>query len=164
MFEVFLPQLLLYPNPTDPLNGEAAALLMREPQAYAQKVKGAPQQGWAGLPPPRAFPDAPPPRPCARRVMGSGDGERLPPGRQQRAACRAVSCALTPACAMVSPLFRACADYVQRYALSDHLHSRNGGHEAGKSSGEEDGMAEGSEGGFLSSSSEEEDDVDLDDS
>ncbi len=42
VFEVFLPQLLLYPNPTDPLNGEAAALLMREPQAYNQKVKGRP--------------------------------------------------------------------------------------------------------------------------
>lgn len=41
VFEVFLPQLLLYPNPTDPLNGEAAALLMREPEAYNQKVKGA---------------------------------------------------------------------------------------------------------------------------
>jgi ubiquitin-conjugating enzyme E2 H len=40
VFEVFLPQLLLYPNPTDPLNGEAAALLMREPQAYNQRVKG----------------------------------------------------------------------------------------------------------------------------
>lgn len=40
VFETFLPQLLLYPNPTDPLNGEAAALLMREPQAYNQKVKG----------------------------------------------------------------------------------------------------------------------------
>lgn len=39
VFEVFLPQLLLYPNPTDPLNGEAAALLMREPQAYEQRVK-----------------------------------------------------------------------------------------------------------------------------
>lgn len=39
VFEVFLPQLLLYPNPTDPLNGEAAALLMREPQTYNQKVK-----------------------------------------------------------------------------------------------------------------------------
>jgi ubiquitin-conjugating enzyme E2 H len=39
VFEVFLPQLLLYPNPTDPLNGEAAALLMREPAAYARRVK-----------------------------------------------------------------------------------------------------------------------------
>lgn len=39
VFEVFLPQLLLYPNPTDPLNGEAAALLMREPQLYANKVR-----------------------------------------------------------------------------------------------------------------------------
>lgn len=40
VFETFLPQLLLYPNPTDPLNGEAAALLMREPDAYNKKVKG----------------------------------------------------------------------------------------------------------------------------
>merc|ERR1711916_419014 len=39
VFEVFLPQLLLYPNPTDPLNGEAAALLMREPEMYKAKVK-----------------------------------------------------------------------------------------------------------------------------
>jgi ubiquitin-conjugating enzyme E2 H len=41
IFEVFLPQLLRYPNPTDPLNGEAAALLMREPTSYEAKVKGA---------------------------------------------------------------------------------------------------------------------------
>jgi ubiquitin-conjugating enzyme E2 H len=41
IFEVFLPQLLRYPNPTDPLNGEAAALLMREPKSYEAKVKGA---------------------------------------------------------------------------------------------------------------------------
>ncbi len=33
-------KMLLYPNPTDPLNGEAAALLMREPEAYNKKVKG----------------------------------------------------------------------------------------------------------------------------
>ncbi|KAJ3337045.1 Ubiquitin-conjugating enzyme E2 8 [Gonapodya sp. JEL0774] len=39
IFEVFIPQLLRYPNPTDPLNGEAAALLMREPQSYEAKVK-----------------------------------------------------------------------------------------------------------------------------
>ena len=40
IFEVFLPQLLRYPNPTDPLNGEAAALLMRDPKTYDIKVKG----------------------------------------------------------------------------------------------------------------------------
>ncbi|KAE9963544.1 Ubiquitin-conjugating enzyme E2 8 [Venturia inaequalis] len=39
IFEVFLPQLLRYPNPTDPLNGEAAALMMREPKSYDAKVK-----------------------------------------------------------------------------------------------------------------------------
>ena len=31
-------QLLLYPNPSDPLNGEAAALHMRDPVAYQKKV------------------------------------------------------------------------------------------------------------------------------
>ena len=40
IFEVFLPQLLRYPNPTDPLNGEAAALLMRDAKTYDIKVKG----------------------------------------------------------------------------------------------------------------------------
>eukprot|EP00249_Psilotum_nudum_P012231 c23664_g2_i2 orf=573-1124(-) len=39
VFEVFLPQLLLYPNPTDPLNGEAAALMMRDREQYEQKVR-----------------------------------------------------------------------------------------------------------------------------
>lgn len=40
IFEVFLPQLLRYPNPTDPLNGEAAALMMRDQKGYDAKVKG----------------------------------------------------------------------------------------------------------------------------
>lgn len=39
IFETFLPQLLRYPNPTDPLNGEAAALMMRAPNDYEAKVK-----------------------------------------------------------------------------------------------------------------------------
>lgn len=46
IFEVFLPQLLRYPNPADPLNGEAAALLMREPKAYEAKVKGMSRPRW----------------------------------------------------------------------------------------------------------------------
>jgi ubiquitin-conjugating enzyme E2 H len=40
IFEVFLPQLLRYPNAADPLNGEAAALLIRDPTNYEAKVKG----------------------------------------------------------------------------------------------------------------------------
>lgn len=39
IFKMFIPQLLRYPNPTDPLNGEAAALLMRDPDAYANRIK-----------------------------------------------------------------------------------------------------------------------------
>lgn len=39
VFQVFLPQLLLYPNPSDPLNGEAAALMMRDPDKYKQRIK-----------------------------------------------------------------------------------------------------------------------------
>ncbi|KAF3775672.1 Ubiquitin-conjugating enzyme E2 5 [Nymphaea thermarum] len=39
VFEVFLPQLLLYPNPTDPLNSDAASLMMRDKQQFEQKVR-----------------------------------------------------------------------------------------------------------------------------
>ena len=40
IFEVFLPQLLRYPNSADPLNGDAASLHMRDIKAYDAKVKG----------------------------------------------------------------------------------------------------------------------------
>ena len=39
IFEIFLPQLLLYPNPTDPLNGDAAALLLANPTRTPRKVR-----------------------------------------------------------------------------------------------------------------------------
>lgn len=40
IFDVFLPQLLLYPNPTDPLNGEAAAMMLQNEKKYKEKVAG----------------------------------------------------------------------------------------------------------------------------
>ena len=39
VFSVFLPQLLLYPNPADPLNRQAAQLLMKDPTAYQTRVR-----------------------------------------------------------------------------------------------------------------------------
>ncbi|XP_021733656.1 ubiquitin-conjugating enzyme E2-23 kDa-like [Chenopodium quinoa] len=39
VFEVFLPQLLLYPNASDPLNGDAASLMMKDREQYELKVK-----------------------------------------------------------------------------------------------------------------------------
>jgi ubiquitin-protein ligase len=40
VFSVFLPQLLRYPNPNDPLNGEAANLLLRDADKYNDRVRG----------------------------------------------------------------------------------------------------------------------------
>ena len=39
IFSVFLPQLLLYPNPSDPLNGHAAALMFKEPDTYKARIR-----------------------------------------------------------------------------------------------------------------------------
>lgn len=39
VFDVFLPQLLTYGNAADPLNGEAAALMTRDPDIFKARVK-----------------------------------------------------------------------------------------------------------------------------
>ncbi|CAM9011668.1 unnamed protein product [Wickerhamomyces anomalus] len=39
IFEVFLPQLLRYPNPSDPLNGDASSLMLNDKKLYESKVR-----------------------------------------------------------------------------------------------------------------------------
>lgn len=39
IFDSFLPQLLSYPNPTDPLNPDAASIMLKDEKQYASKVK-----------------------------------------------------------------------------------------------------------------------------
>jgi len=39
IFEVFLPQLLRYPNPSDPLNADASSLLLNDKNLYENKAK-----------------------------------------------------------------------------------------------------------------------------
>ncbi|XXQ29673.1 E2 ubiquitin-conjugating enzyme [Plasmodiophora brassicae] len=39
IFSVFLPQLLMYPNAHDPLNGEAGALYIQDREAYHKRVR-----------------------------------------------------------------------------------------------------------------------------
>jgi ubiquitin-conjugating enzyme E2 H len=39
IFDVFLPQLLCYPNAADPLNTNAAALLKQDKKEYENKIK-----------------------------------------------------------------------------------------------------------------------------
>lgn len=39
VFDIFIPQLLLYPNSKDPLNGDAANLHLKDNDRYVEKVK-----------------------------------------------------------------------------------------------------------------------------
>lgn len=39
VFDVFLPQLLLYPNPHHPLNSQAASMMLKKPEEYGRYVK-----------------------------------------------------------------------------------------------------------------------------
>lgn len=40
VFDIFLPQLLTYPNASDPLNGEAATMWSKDRKMFEAKVNG----------------------------------------------------------------------------------------------------------------------------
>ncbi len=160
VFEVFLPQLLLYPNPTDPLNGEAAALLMREPQVYEQRVKG---------------------EHCFRTCLLASSSTHIfasltlvqflsEQGFYGRVSFAIIEKLMVACCACV----RAHADYVQRYALPEMVLGKagiaaaanaavqrsagaDGSSDGGGGAGGGDGGGAGGEesDGFLSSSDDE---------
>lgn len=54
IFTLFLPHLLRYPNASDPLNGEAAALYMSHPELYEQRVREYVQHYASGAGAPRS--------------------------------------------------------------------------------------------------------------
>ena len=60
VFDAFLPQLLTYPNPSDPLNGEAAALMMRDPKAFEKRVRDSIQKYASQRPSPALTPSSTP--------------------------------------------------------------------------------------------------------
>merc|ERR1712083_426996 len=53
VFDSFLPQLLLYPNSNDPLNGEAAALHLNDSEAYKATVRDYVRMYAKASPPPQ---------------------------------------------------------------------------------------------------------------
>lgn len=40
IFDIFLPQLLTYPNAGDPLNPDAGGLMLRDKTKYEAKIRG----------------------------------------------------------------------------------------------------------------------------
>lgn len=124
------PQLLLYPNPSDPLNGEAAALHMRDPAAYQRKVGGLCWVG--GLP--------------ACLLARDRGWHPTPP---HRLAEPWLSHLHTP------PTHLQVKDYVQRFAKPEDVAALEAEEQHPHGGG--DDMSDGEGDGFLSSSSDEED-------
>jgi len=80
VFTQFLPQLLRYPNPSDPLNGEAAQLLLSQPAVYAQRVAAAVDE--FALPAGAGVDTSPKALPPAAAGAASGGGAESAAGAQ----------------------------------------------------------------------------------